>query len=189
MATDYFDAALALDPTSGNVVADAQAEVFDIGDTDFASPLAITDLTGISITPLVASPTGIYPPFRVVSGATRVLVKSGEMVTPLTSVDGLRGEPGEAGAPGIGLPSATNLPNGYVPVTASGVWTASPAPSGGGGGGSSSILEVYWISGTGWPTLPATAPAGVRARWFIGGPTVYTGDTWDGVIDMYFAGV
>lgn len=189
MADDYFDAKLALNLETGNVVAGASAQIYSITDTAFANPLDITDLSGIPLGALIASPTGIYPPFKVVSGDVRVVAKSGSMFTPITSVDGSRGTPGEPGPPGEGLPSATSLPDGYAPITASGVWTAAPAATGGGGGtgSSTSIYEVYWVTGSGWPVLPASAPVGVKSRWFLGGPTPYTGATWAGVLDFYFA--
>lgn len=186
MAEDYFDYKLALNPITGNVVPSAEARVYAIEDTTFSTPLPITDLSDIPLAKLVASPTGIYPPFKVTTGDTKVVIVSGTMVTPVTSTEGSRGEPGAPGAPGVGLPSAADLPNGYVPVTASGVWTAGPMGSGG-GGGSSSMLEVYWVEGQGWPTLPATPPPGVKSRWFIGGPSAYTGVTWAGVRDIYVA--
>lgn len=187
MAEDYFDAKLALNPETGNVVPSAQAQVYAIEDVTFSTPLPITDLSDIPIAMLVASPTGIYPPFKVTTGDTKVNIVSGAMVTPVTSAEGSRGLPGPAGEPGVGLPAAGSLPDGYVPIVASGEWTAGPMASGGTGGGSSSMLEVYWVEGQGWPTLPATAPPGVKSRWFIGGPSAYTGVTWAGVRDIYVA--
>lgn len=182
---DYFDAKLALNQEATNVVPGAVAQVYAAEDTAFTTPLAITDLTGVPLTALIASPMGIYPPFKVVSGQQDVIAKSGPMMTPLTSREGSRGPAGAAGAAGVGLPNAAALPDGYVPVVASGAWTAGPGGTGGGGGGSTSILEVYWVPGSGWPTLPPTAPPGVKSRWFIGGPTPYSGPTWDGVRDLY----
>lgn len=186
MADDYFEAKLALNLETGNVVPGAEAKVFAISDTAFAHELAITDMTGIPLASLIASPTGIYPQFKVVSGEVQVMAKSGTMITPLTSVEGSRGQPGAPGAPGVGLPPATSLPDGYVPVVASGQWTAAPASTGG-GGGSGSILEVYWVAGSGWPALPSTPVPGVKSRWFLGGSTPYTGVTWPGVLDFYVA--
>ena len=184
MADDYFDPKLALNLETGNVVPGAQAQVYAIEDTSFLTPLAITDMTGIPLAALIASPTGIYPSFKVVTGEQVVLAKSGSMVTPITSVEGSRGPAGQPGSPGVGLPSATSLPDGYTPVTASGTWTAQPAGTTG-GTSSGSMLEVYWIDGTGWPVLPATAPPGVKSRWFLGGPSQYTGAVWPGVRDFY----
>lgn len=186
MAVDYFDAKLALNQEATNVVPGAVAQVYAAEDTSFTTPLAITDLTGVPLTALIASPMGIYPPFKVVSGQQDVLAKSGPMVTPLTSREGSRGPAGNDGDPGVGLPDAAALPDGYVPIVASGEWSAAPGgTSGGGGSGSGTMLEVYWIEGTGWPVLPNTAPPGIKSRWFIGGPTPYTGATWAGVRDLY----
>ena len=183
---DYFDAKLALNLETGNVVPGAEAKVFAITDTAFAHELPITDMTGIPLASLIASPTGIYPQFRVVSGDVQVMAKSGTMITPLTSVEGSRGAAGQQGAPGVGLPDASDLPDGYVPIVASGEWSAAPGGTGGGGGsGSGTMLEVYWVEGAGWPVLPNTAPPGIKSRWFIGGPTPYTGATWAGVRDLY----
>lgn len=184
MADDYFDAKLALNLETGNVVPGAEAQVFAPEDSSFSNPLDITDLNGIPLAVLIASPTGIYPAFRVVSGEQKVLAKSGSMITPLTSAEGSRGPAGQPGADGVGLPSAASLPDGYTPVTASGAWTAQPAGTSG-GASSGSMLEVYWIDGTGWPVLPATAPPGVKSRWFIGGPSQYTGAVWPGVRDIF----
>ncbi len=100
MADDYFDAKLALNPETGNVVAGASALVYAISDTSFTTPLTITDLQGIPLGALIASPTGIYPPFIVTTGEQKVLAVSGSMRTPLTSVEGSRGPQGEPGDPG-----------------------------------------------------------------------------------------
>lgn len=187
MDEDYFDEKIALNPETGAPVPGALAQVYALEDTTLSSPLPLEDMNGVPLAMLVASPTGVYPQFRVTTGDTRVNIVSGPMMTRVTSVEGSRGLPGPAGEPGIGLPPAGDLPDGYVPVVASGVWSAGPMPSGGGGGGSSSLLEVYWVDGQGWPTLPATPPPGVKSRWFIGGPSAYTGVTWPGVRDIYVA--
>ncbi|MEW1990703.1 hypothetical protein [Microbacterium sp. NPDC078849] len=188
MADDYFDPKIALNPETGNVVPGAQAQIFAMQDTAAEFPLEITDLADVPLAYLIASPTGVYPAFKVVSGETDVYAKSGPIMTPITSKEGSRGEPGEPGPAGEGLPDATSLPDGYVPVVASGTWTAAPGGTGGGGGGGTgSLLEVYWVDGVGWPTLPAVAPPGIKSRWFIGGPTEYTGVTWEGVRDIYVA--
>lgn len=186
MADDYFDAKLALNLQTGNVVPGASAQVYAMSDIAFAHPLTITDMTGIPLGALIASPTGIYPQFKVTTGEQQVMAKSGSMITPLTSVEGSRGDPGAPGEPGVGLPPASDFPDGYVPITASGEWTAAPAPTGG-GGGSGSILEVYWVAGVGWPALGTTPIPGVKSRWFLGGASPYTGVTWPGVLDFYVA--
>lgn len=86
---DYFDYALALNETTGNVVPNAVAQVFAMEDTTFATPLQVTDLTDLPMSELVASPTGIYPPFKVVGEYTQVMVRSGDVTTPITSVYGM----------------------------------------------------------------------------------------------------
>lgn len=129
MADDYFDAKLALD-ASNNPVPSAIADVYAFTDTAFTTPLAITDFQDIPIAKLIASPTGIYPSFKVVGGVTQVLAKSGPMVTPLTSVQGMKGEPGEKGDPGSGVDTTTSEPGQVLTSVGAGldpVW----APGGG----------------------------------------------------------
>lgn len=84
MANDYFEASLALNPTGG-AVPNAIALVYAQTDTAFATPLSITDMTDMPLAQLVASPDGVYPAFKVTSGETHVLAKSGSVVTPITS--------------------------------------------------------------------------------------------------------
>lgn len=187
MADDYFDAKLALNGETGNVVAGAQATVYALEDTGFTTPLEITDMSGIPLANLIASPTGIYPQFKVVSGEQKVMAKSGAMVTPLTSAEGTRGLPGDPGPAGIGLPDPTNLPDGYGPITAGGVWGVIPG-GGGGGSGISPMYVVKW-TGSGWPTSAGIVPAGTVIRVFdaAGDPAAvpYTGATVDGVTDWF----
>jgi hypothetical protein len=85
---DYFDWKLALNEQTGSVVPGAVAQVFAITDTAFATPLAITDMSDVPLLNLTASPNGLYPPFKVTTGQTQVLVKSGDVVTPVTSLLG-----------------------------------------------------------------------------------------------------
>lgn len=86
--TDYFEATLALDPTTGNVVPHAEAQIHAISDRAFTTPLQITDIAGTPLPRLLASSTGIYPPFRVATGETCVVAKSRTSTTPLTSIEG-----------------------------------------------------------------------------------------------------
>ena len=101
MADDYFDMKLAWNQAVGNIVPGAVAQVYDLSDTAFTTPLEITDLTDVPLSALIASPTGIYPAFKVPSGQTRVIAKSGTMFTPMASVEGSRGPKGDPGDPGI----------------------------------------------------------------------------------------
>ncbi len=99
MAVDYFDYALAIDPSAGIVIPNATAQVYDPADTSFDTPLAITDITGASLSQIKASPTGVFPPFKVVSGATQVFARTpAGVVTPLTSVFGMHGAAAAASA-------------------------------------------------------------------------------------------
>src|SRR5690606_15809099 len=88
MATDYFDWNLALNELTGSTVPGAIAQVYAIDDTEFTTPLTITDMTDVPLATLTASPTGLYPPFKVTSGQTQVIVKSGDVITPVTSLLG-----------------------------------------------------------------------------------------------------
>lgn len=82
---DYFSAAVALDQNQ-RLIRDAEADVFALSDTTFSTPLAITDLQGVPMAKLRSSAEGIYPDFRVVGGAQQILAKSGDRVTPMTSL-------------------------------------------------------------------------------------------------------
>lgn len=142
MADDYFDAKLALNPTTGNVVAGASALVYAADDLSFVTPLAITDLQGIPLAALIASPTGVYPPFKVADEPEKVLAKSGTMITPLTSVNGSKGPKGDPGDAGTGLPAPGGLANGSVPVVQNGAWTTII----GGAGGSAREIQLQATS-------------------------------------------
>lgn len=139
MDDDYFDMKLAWNDAVGNIVPGAMAQVFAITDTSFTTPLEITDLSGIPLNYLVASPNGIYPPFKVVSGDVKVIAKSGSMLTPIASVEGSRGAPGEPGPPGIGLPDPSGLPDGAVPVANGGEWGAQVITGGSGPTGAPAV--------------------------------------------------
>lgn len=82
---DYFSAAVALDQ-NGRVIRDAEADVYALGDTSFTTPLAITDPSGVPMAKLRSNSDGIYPEFRVVSGAQQIIAKSGDRTTPMTSL-------------------------------------------------------------------------------------------------------
>lgn len=124
MADDYFGAELALDPATGNSVGNAVATVYAIDDTSFATPLTITDMSDVPLANLVASPNGIYPPFKVVGGITSVMAVSGGLVTPLTSKLGMKGEAGGPGPAGEGVPPLESGAAGMVVTHAGGaaVW-------------------------------------------------------------------
>lgn len=97
MAVDYYDYALAIDPTAGVVIPNATAQVYAVDDISFETPLSITDITGSVLAELKASPTGVFPPFRVTSGETQVMARTpAGVVTPLTSTFGSHGEAAEA---------------------------------------------------------------------------------------------
>ncbi|MFF2631947.1 Ig domain-containing protein [Microbacterium sp. NPDC058021] len=82
---DHFPATLAV-TENGVVVRGAEAQVYAMADTTFANPLPLTDLQGVPMAKLVSSPMGIYPPFRVTTGELQVVVRSGTLLTPMTSI-------------------------------------------------------------------------------------------------------
>lgn len=155
---DYFPSAAALDPTSMTLLQRADASVYDISDTSFTTPLALTDLQGVSMgTTLEASVQGFFPAFQT-PGHIQVIAKSGNHQTPLVSLLGLVlsvvPNPGNAvdgqvlgavdgtytfvnagGAGSDELPDPGVLPDGYVPIVSGGQWSAGPGGTGGGGDG------------------------------------------------------
>lgn len=146
---DYFAAALALDERTNNVVPGATADVYALSDTSFSTPLALTDLTDMPMASLIAGPNGIYPAFKVTTGETMVMAKSGDVVTPMTSQIGRQGEPGE---PGYGVPDLSTGEPGQV-VTHSGSAAVWSNPTGGDGSGSGIIgAPAQWPS-----TFPPSA--------------------------------
>lgn len=196
MAEDYFDEKLALNPETGNVVPGAQAQVYAITDVTFSTPLQITDPSGIPLAALIASPSGVYPQFVVPSGESKVMAKSGSMVTMITSVEGMRGPKGDPGDSGTVDP--TNSSPGQV-LTSNGPSAApswqTPQASGGGGvatryenplgsgiyppRGTSAQTRVEWI-GVEQPVIKAPGAAGVD---FVGTATAMAGfDTYQRVI-------
>lgn len=160
MADDYFDMKLAVNQQTGAPVAGAEAQVFAMQDTAFANPLPITDMQGIPMAKLVASPTGVYPPFKVASGETQVIAVSGAAITPITSLFGqlLALIPNPAGqadqltivtqsggfvlAPAAmtPIPDATLGDDGQVLAIVDGVWAITD-PTGGSGGTIGGILD------------------------------------------------
>jgi len=199
MADDYFKPELALNPATDSAVPYAVATIYALSDTDRLTPLAITDMFDIPMSNLVAGPNGIYPAFKTVSGVKDVnaVAGGGSLVTPLTSVQGNKGEQGEPGQSGIGLPDAENLPDGYVPVTTGGVWSAGPAPASGGtgtGGVSEGTLYYVW-NGTAYvDRLGQTPPVAKPAGWWVLRQFLTNGDpnapfptypTWAGVEDRW----
>lgn len=126
MAEDYYDAKLALNPTTGSVVPNAVAQVYAMSDTTFSTPLPITDLTEVPIPNLVASPSGVYPPFKC-PGHTQVIARAGEAKTPLTSLFGMLLNV---------IPDPTHGDNGDVLTVLNGLFVLDPVSNGGGGSGS-----------------------------------------------------
>jgi len=83
----YFPATAAVDGASGARLRYAEAQVYAWADTNYSTPLAITDLQGI---PMVENKLiavdGVYPDFRPPADVLQVRAKSGSFVTPMTSL-------------------------------------------------------------------------------------------------------
>lgn len=170
MADDYFDAKLALNPDTGNVVPGASALVYAQGDTTYSNPLPITDLTGIPLVSLLASPTGIYPAFRVTSGEYSVIAKAGDLYTPITSV---------LGSILTLLPDPSAAADGLVITVVDGEYVL--GAGGGGGGGTSSSAVYYNSTSSTWPARPGvTTPVTWYSTRSPGAikPPMTVGDMW-----------
>lgn len=152
--SDYFERSLAWQPNVGPTP-NVEADVYAISDTGFTSPLDLTDMSDVPIAKLVADSFGVYPQFKVVTGETAVVTKSGSIISALISELGKQGDPGlsvvdanvvdgeliftmsdaseiNAGAVEGFLPATGGQPEGYVLTVVDGdpVWAAS---TGGGG--------------------------------------------------------
>ncbi|MDF2993241.1 MAG: hypothetical protein K0S37_3755, partial [Microbacterium sp.] len=69
-----------------NTVKNATAQVYALADTNLSTPLALTDLQGVPMPELRSSDLGIYPAFRVVNQTMQIVVVSGSLRTPMTSL-------------------------------------------------------------------------------------------------------
>lgn len=84
----YFPATLAVDSSTGTRLRNAKAKIYAITDTTFSNPLDITDLADVPFTgaELISNSDGIFPEFKTPLGVTQVLLRSGQALTPMTSV-------------------------------------------------------------------------------------------------------
>lgn len=84
----YFPPTLAIDSATGTRLKNAAAQVYKMTDTAFASPLQITDITDVPFTnnTISSNSDGIYPDFKTEAGVAQVIVKSGQALTPMTSI-------------------------------------------------------------------------------------------------------
>ena len=84
----YFPATLAIDSATGTRLKNAEAQVYALTDTSFSNPLPITDMSDVPFTSdtLVSNSDGIYPEFKPPAGVVQVIVKSGQALTPMTSI-------------------------------------------------------------------------------------------------------
>lgn len=121
MLDDYFDYTQAINPQGGGVLQhNAEAVVYAITDTTFSTPLPITDLNGIPMDKLRSGPNGVYPQFKVMTGETQVNVKSGDLVTRLTSI---------LGAPLEVIPDPRNAAGGHGMRVQDGEYVLTPMPT------------------------------------------------------------
>jgi len=181
MADDYFDRSLAWAPDQG-LVPHAVATVYALTDTELSQPLELTDLTDVPMSALEADAYGVYPPFKVVSGETDVIAVSGDLVTAVTSRQGMKGDDGvgissvaivdgdlvltmsdsttiNAGPVQGVLPDAGALDDGYMLVTLGGVWTLAPVQGGGAREiqlqNASGYIQWRYVGDTAWTNLIA----------------------------------
>ena len=94
---DYFDLNLAYNPDTEQLVAGGTFEVFAPEDLSFTTPLPVFEASsGVGLSALVSSNTGVLPQFRVAGDPTEVVVRSGSFQTRLTSKYGTKGDPGKS---------------------------------------------------------------------------------------------
>jgi hypothetical protein len=67
---------------TGDIARSAAGKVYAVGDTLFATPLDMTDLSGVTITDALSDTGGVIQPFQV-SGHNEVVWKSGEWKVPI----------------------------------------------------------------------------------------------------------
>lgn len=189
MAVDYFDSTLAIDPVSGAVVPNAVADVYAITDTGFATPLDLTDVSGSPLANLKASSTGVFPPFRVISGETQVLARtSSGIVTPMTSVFGQHGAAAQA-ATADAETAADSAAASAAAAAASAQQAVLAAQSAGGGGTSGSgIIGAPSVWPSTFPPSPHTHTASQISDATVIGRTVMTAATQQAARDAMGAG-
>ena len=141
---DYFDQKLALNDLTSAPLPNAIAQVYAVTDTAFAEPLPITDISGLPMAELRASPSGIYPVFRC-AGHTQVIARSGGILTPITSL---------LGHILLLLPDPAGGYDGQVLGVVAGGYELVDS-SGGGGGGGTGASVFYNASTSAWGMRPA----------------------------------
>lgn len=173
MAIDYFDQKLALNDLTGNVLANAVAQVYAIEDTTYSTPLEITDLSGVPLDQLRSSPTGIYPAFIVPSGETQVVARSGGVVTPLTSL---------LGTLLLMFPDPSSASDGLILAVSEGAYVLALGGGGGGDGDGSARSVFYDAAADVWPPRPpVTGPVTFYSTTdasAIRHPDMAVGDMW-----------
>ncbi|GLJ78695.1 hypothetical protein [Microbacterium imperiale] len=84
----YIPPLLLVDTDSGRRLINTEAQVFAMTDTQFSSPLPITDMQGVPFTGgvLTSNSDGVLPEFRPPVGTVQVLIRAGAAVTPVTDI-------------------------------------------------------------------------------------------------------
>lgn len=96
---DYFDLNLAVDITTPTptLIAGATFQAFLPTDLSFSTPLPVFEASsGVALSALVSSSTGVLPQFRVAGDPQEIILRSGTFQTRLTSVFGRKGDPGKS---------------------------------------------------------------------------------------------
>lgn len=185
-----FDSLIALDAPSGAVARNAAGHLYAPADTAHATPLFVTDLSGVVRTEIVANALGLIEPFRV-EDHTLVHWVSGPYVIQLLSIQGVLADVLAAKAAAQASAEAATTPRTAADVTfsPSGLLDATTVQGaieqaamlgGTGGGGTSDVATHIWRAGAWSPVIPTTKPTGIRLVAFFG-PAQPTGlPSWVG---------
>lgn len=131
---------IAYDPTTGQLVPDAEGQVYAITDTAFTTPLAIQDLSGVGMSTLRTSRTVAMIDEFQVDDLLEVNWKSGAYVIRLTSFKGLAATANAAVAAAqvastAAAAASTAAGSSATAAAASAQQVADYIAGGGGGGG------------------------------------------------------
>lgn len=136
---NIFRAEVAYDIPTKSLLPGAVADVYADDDTTFSTPLTLTELGGAPMAQLVANDQGVFPPFKVDSPDVHdsVIAKSGSYTTVIVSTSGNKGDPGDEGPAGEGIPPLSSGTPGQVVRHGGDAAVWGDEASGGGGGVSS----------------------------------------------------
>lgn len=184
-----FPPRIALNPTTGERAADAVIEVFERTDTTFATPLAVTDLSGVPVAALRSSADAVIPAFRVTASQPRVVVKSDSYTAEILSHEGLLEELAQAVNAAVNARIAAENAEGQVADYISGQITAAViaqyinepgdvqdavdarvAAGGGGGGGPVPPYTLQGVVVASGGTVPGDLPDGALVFYEVAQP-------------------